>query len=53
MNTMQERPKGRTQMELSEKQTMLHMRLGGYSIPQIAEFTGRSTSSVKRVIYNW
>ena len=46
-------PAGRTRVELSEKQTMLDMRLSGYSIRQIVEFTGRSTSTVKRIIYNW
>jgi len=50
---METQPTGRTVTELSEKQTMLHMRFGGYSIRQIAEFTGRSESTVKRIIYNW
>ena len=48
-----ETPTGRTRLELSEKQTILDMRMRGYSIRQIQEYTQRSTSTIKRVIYNW
>jgi len=48
-----EQPKGRTQLTALEKQTILRLRLNGFSIQQIANQTGRSTTTVKRVIYNW
>lgn len=50
---MEAQPKGRTRLQTYEKQVILDMRLRGYSIQQICEFTERSTSSIKRVIYNW
>lgn len=50
---MNEQPTGRTVMTNREKQTILQLRLQKYSIRQISEYTGRSATSVKRVIYNW
>lgn len=50
---MNEVPNGRTRMTTKEKQTILSMRLQMYSIKQIAEQVGRSTTSVKRVIYSY
>ncbi len=52
MKTM-EKPTGRTFLTNKERQTILAMRLEKYSIRQIAEHTSRSTTTVKRVIYNW
>ena len=51
MNT--QTPKGRTHLQNYEKQIILDMRLRGYSLQQIAEYTERSMSSIKRVVYNW
>lgn len=48
-----EQPKGRTRISSKEKQTILTLRLRGYSLKQISEMTGRSATSVKRVVYNW
>lgn len=48
-----EQPKGRTYVSSKEKQTILTLRLRGYSIKQIAEQTSRSATTVKRIIYNW
>lgn len=48
-----EQPKGKTFLTNQEKQTILQLRLQKYSIRQIAEATGRATTTVKRVIYNW
>lgn len=50
---MTEQPIGRTHLATHEKQLILDMRLRGYSIRQISEYTQRSMSSIKRVIYNW
>ena len=50
---MNEVPNGRTRMTTKEKQTILSMRLQLYSIKQIAKETGRSQTSVKRVIYQY
>jgi IS30 family transposase len=52
MKTMQT-PTGRTHLTIQEKQLILSLRLQKYSIRQIAEETGRSTQTVKRIIYNW
>lgn len=46
-----EKPNGRTRLNQRERQTILKLRLDGYSIKQIAEMVSRSTTSVKRVIY--
>ncbi|MCP4324983.1 MAG: helix-turn-helix domain-containing protein [Alteromonadales bacterium] len=48
-----EQPKGKTFLTNKERQTILQLRLQKYSIKQIAEATGRATTTVKRVIYNW
>ena len=45
-------PQGRTRLTNQEKQTILSLRLQRFSIQPIADMTGRSTMSVKRVIYN-
>ena len=50
---IQETPKGRTQVQTYEKQIILDMRLRGFSLKQIAEYTERSLSTVKRIVYNW
>ena len=50
---MNEVPNGRTRMTTKERQTILSMRLQMYSIKQIAKETGRSETSVKRVIYSY
>ncbi|GEM_PF-4830918 len=52
MKTM-EQPKGRTFLTNKERQTILQLRLQKYSIKQIAQYTERSATTVKRVIYNW
>jgi len=46
------KPQGKTRLTNQEKQTILSLRLQRFSIQQIADMTGRSTMSVKRVIYN-
>jgi hypothetical protein len=51
-NIMKETPKGKSRLTTQEKQTILSLRLQRFSIQQIADMTGRSTMSVKRVIYN-
>ncbi len=48
-----EQPKGKTFVTNKERQTTLQLTLQKYSIKQIAEATGRATTTVKRVIYNW
>jgi IS30 family transposase len=48
-----EQPKGRTFLSQEEKNTILRMRLLTYSIKQISEHTGRSRTTVKRIIYGW
>ncbi len=48
-----EQPKGRTFLTNKERQTILQLRLQKYSIKQIAQYTERSATTVKRVIYNW
>lgn len=46
-----EQPKGKTRVTEAEKAIIKEYRSKGYSHSQIAKFTQRSTSSVKRVIY--
>ena len=48
---MNELPKGRTRLTSKEKQTILTLRLQGYSLKQIAEATSRSSTTVKRIVY--
>ena len=48
-----ETPRGRTEMNDSEKDLIRTLRSKSYSIIQIARFVKRSESSVKRVVYNW
>ena len=48
-----EKPKGKFFLTKKEKQIILKLRLQKYSIKQIANATGRSTTTVKRIIYNW
>lgn len=48
-----ETPKGRTVMNETERAMIQQYRAQGYSFEQIARFTKRSTSSVKRVVYGW
>jgi len=48
-----ETPKGRPHLTNEEKQTILRLRLEKFSIQQISDMTGRGTTTVKRVIYNW
>jgi DNA-binding NarL/FixJ family response regulator len=50
---METQPTGRTVTTITEKQIILDMRLRGYSIRQIAEYTERGETTVKRIIYNW
>lgn len=44
-------PQGRTRLTSTEKQTILSLRLERFSIKQISNLTGRSTTTIKRVIY--
>jgi len=48
-----EQPKGRTRMSETEKSIIREYRSKGYSLEQIARFVGRSSTSVKRVVYGW
>lgn len=48
-----EKATGRTVMNATERALILELRSKGYAFRQIAEFTKRSTSSVKRVVYGW
>lgn len=50
---METQPRGKTRLQQFEKQVILDMRLRGFSIDQIADYTQRSRSSIKRVIYQW
>ena len=45
-----EQPTGRTKLNEAEKSIIRQYRLQGYSYEQVARFTKRSVSSVKRVI---
>ena len=47
MKTM-EQPKGRTFLTNKERQTILQLRLQKYSIKQIAQYTERSATTVKK-----
>ena len=40
-------------VKLQEKLTMRAMYDEGYTLKAIAEYTGKSLSTVKRHIYNW
>jgi DNA-directed RNA polymerase specialized sigma24 family protein len=46
-----EQPNGKTRMTAGEKEIIRAYRLQGYSLSQIARFTNRSLSSVKRTVY--
>ena len=48
-----ETPKGKTQMNETEKAMIRQYRAQGYSFEQISTFVKRSVSSVKRVVYGW
>lgn len=47
------KPKGRTRVLPFEKTVITEMRLRGYSLQQIADYTERSISTIKRVVYQW
>jgi len=48
-----EAPQGKPRLTEAERAIIREYRSKGYSISQIARFMQRSTSSVKRVIYEW
>tara|TARA_R110000823_G_scaffold209038_2_gene339318 strand:- start:1210 stop:1359 length:150 start_codon:yes stop_codon:yes gene_type:complete len=48
-----EAPRGRTNMTATEKELIRTLRDKSYSYKQVANFTKRSVSSVKRVCLNW
>ena len=50
MNTI---PQGYRYLTEEEKQEIKLLRDREYSVKQIVEMTGRSASTVKRLIYNW
>lgn len=47
------KPRGRTRVQEFEKNVITDMRVRGYSLQQIADYTARSLSTVKRYVYNW
>ena len=48
-----EAPKGKPRLTEAERAIIREYRSKRYSISQIAQFMQRSTSSIKRVIYEW
>ncbi len=46
-------PQGYTYLTEEEKRNIATLRGRGYTLKQIEELTGRSRSTVKRLIYNW
>ena len=48
-----EKATGRTRMGASERALIITLRDKNYALHQIADFTGRSVSSIKRVVYGW
>jgi len=47
------KPKGHTYLTETEKGNIVMLRKLDYTIKQIEDMTGRSSSTVKRLIYNW
>ena len=50
---MYEQPRGRKQLNETEKAMILQYRIQNYSLAQIARFMRRSTTTIKRVVYGW
>jgi len=53
MNNSIQKPNGWSRMTAFEKQQIINLRKEGYSVKQICEMTGRSSMTVKKIIYNW
>jgi len=47
------KPTGYTYLTQEERQNIRTLRDRDYTLKQIEELTGRSSSTVKRLIYNW
>lgn len=53
MATIQLNKRGIRRTTLQQKLTMKGMYDEGYTLASIAEYTGKSLSTVKRVVYDW
>jgi DNA-binding NarL/FixJ family response regulator len=53
MKNQIQKPNGWSRTTAAERQQIINLRKEGYSVKQICEMTGRSSMTVKKLIYNW